>query len=163
MANACTPEPFEADDGFVPFEHFLKRDCTAFKAEAMLKAIEHVLAVRGMALVGTEWLKNLGRGLYEFRVRHTADEIGQMFGPEAPVDRSGAPEAVMLRLFVHFYGDRVVLLLGGYDKGGDPSERRQQREIAEARKFLAEFKEQQRRQKKAEPPARARPAPRRRS
>lgn len=32
----------------------------------------------------------------------------------------------------------------GYDKGGDPNERRQQREIAEARKVLTQFKERRR-------------------
>ena len=30
------------------------------------------------------------------------------------------------------YGDKIVLLLHGYDKGADPSPRRQQREIVEA-------------------------------
>jgi hypothetical protein len=33
-----------------------------------------------------------------------------------------------------------VLLLGGYDKGADPSAKRQQNEIAIARKRLAYFK-----------------------
>ena len=53
-------------------------------------------------------------------------------------------QKVLLRVFVHFHGDRVVLLLAGYDKGDDPKERRQQREINDARKLLAEFKERQR-------------------
>jgi len=48
-------------------------------------------------------------------------------------------------IVVHFYGEKVVLLLGGYDKGKDPKEKRQQREIARARKLLAQFKERQRR------------------
>jgi hypothetical protein len=38
------------------------------------------------------------------------------------------------------YGDRIVLLLGGYDKGADPSAKRQHQEIATARKRLAHFK-----------------------
>jgi len=37
---------------------------------------------------------------------------------------------------VTFYGDRVVLLFQGYDKGKDPSERRQTKEIRTARKHL---------------------------
>jgi len=44
-----------------------------------------------------------------------------------------------LRGFCHARGDRVVLLLGGYDKGADPSRRRQQREIETARRRLADF------------------------
>jgi hypothetical protein len=48
---------------------------------------------------------------------------------------------------VHFYGSKVVLLVGGYDKGADPSEQRQRREIARARKLLTQFKERQRRRR----------------
>jgi hypothetical protein len=57
------------------------------------------------------------------------------------------PEAVLLRVFVHFYGDKVILLLGGYDKGANPKPRRQQREIAEARRLLAQFKDRRRRER----------------
>jgi hypothetical protein len=48
-------------------------------------------------------------------------------------------------VFVHFHGDRVILLLGGYDKGRDPSDRKQQRQITRARKNLAEWQRRQRR------------------
>jgi hypothetical protein len=144
---AWTPEPFEADDGTVPFEMFI-RELSDFKFVALDTAIEHVLAVRGLDLVRTEWLKALGDGLHEFRVRHDADEIARMFGATAPGGPSRA-EKVLLRLFVHFYGQRVILLLSGYDKGGDPNERRQQREIADARKLLRQLKERQRRERRS--------------
>ena len=62
-----------------------------------------------------------------------------MFGGDPPQTTAPA-EKVLLRVFVHFYGDKVILLIGGYDKGGDPKRRRQQREIAEARRLLAQFK-----------------------
>ena len=46
-----------------------------------------------------------------------------MFGGDPP--QIAAPsERVLLRVFVHFYGDMVILLLGGYDKGADSTERR---------------------------------------
>ena len=141
MESLWTPEPFEADDGTVPFERFID-DLSDFKFVALDTGIRRVLAVRGIGLVRTEWLKALGQGLHEFRVRHEADEIARMFGADPPgveVPR----EKVLLRVFVHFYGDKIVLLLGGYDKGRDPKERRQQREIAQARKLLAQFKERQ--------------------
>jgi hypothetical protein len=96
---------------------------------------------------GNKWLKALGEGLHEFRVRHDAAEVARMFGGEAP-DVDGQPEKVLLRVFVHFYGQKVVLLLGGYDKGDDPKERRQQREIVEARRLLGQFKERQRRERR---------------
>jgi hypothetical protein len=42
---------------------------------------------------------------------------------------------VLLRVFCTFYGDRIVLLYHGYNKKADPSEKRQNREIAKARKL----------------------------
>jgi hypothetical protein len=53
-------------------------------------------------------------------------------------------ERILLRVFVHFHGSPVILLLGGYGKGRDPSDRRQQLEIAQARKNLAEWQRRQR-------------------
>jgi hypothetical protein len=67
-----------------------------------------------------------------------------MFGGELPTTKP-AGERVLLRVFVHFYGDKVILLLGGYDKGADPKPRRQQREITLARRMLIQFKARQRR------------------
>lgn len=143
MAGSWKPEPFEADDSTVPFERFVN-DLSDFKFVALDTAIELVLSVRGIDLVRTEWLKALGGGLHEFRVRHDADEVARMFGGE-PTEVDAPWEKVLLRVFVHFYGNKVVLLLGGYDKGEDPKERRQQREIAGARRLLVQFKERQRR------------------
>ena len=138
MAREWTPEPFEADDGTVPFGRFVD-GLSDFKFVAVDAAIRHVLTVRGIELVRTEWLKALGRGLHEFRVRHDADEIASMFGGEMrPVEAPA--EKVLLRVFVHFHGDRVALLLGGYDKARHPKRKRQQREIARARKLLGQFK-----------------------
>ena len=82
-------------------------------------------------------------------MRHDADEIAHMFGDDTPT-RTGRRERILLRVFVHFYGTKVVLLLGGYDKGADPKEKRQQREIAHAQKLLTQFKERQRREKQSQ-------------
>ena len=142
MAGIWTPEPFEADDGTVPFERFVN-ELSDFKFIALETAIDRVLSVRGLDLVRTEWLKPLGEGMHEFRIRHDADEVARMFGGELP-DTAGQREKVLLRVFVHFYGDKVILLLGGYDKGKDPKERRQQREVAQARRLLKQFKARRR-------------------
>jgi hypothetical protein len=53
---------------------------------------------------------------------------------------------VLLRMFFAAYGEKVVLVLGGYDKGHDSSPRRQAREIDQARKRLRSFKLRQERQ-----------------
>jgi hypothetical protein len=47
---------------------------------------------------------------------------------------------VLLRVFCHATGDRVILLLGGYDKGSDASPRRQELEIALARRRLGDYR-----------------------
>lgn len=116
------------------------------KFAALDAAIRVVLAERGIDLARTEWLKALGHGLHEFRVRHGADEIARMFGCE-PGDADAPVEKVLLRVFVHFHGEKVVLLLGGYDKGKDTKPKRQQREIKRARKLLTQFKERERRRR----------------
>lgn len=141
-----TPEPFETDDGTIPYRTFID-DLSDFKFVALDAAIKQVLSVRGLDLVRTEWLKALGEGLHEFRIRHDADEISRMFGGD-PAEAALPKEVVLLRVFVHFYGDKVVLLLGGYDKGENPNDGHQRQEIAEARKLLAQFKERQRRARK---------------
>lgn len=127
----------------MPFVRFVE-SLSDFKFVALDAAIERILARRGLDLVRTEWLKALGGGLHEFRVRHTAPEVAQMFGGVAPSD-PGPHERVLLRVFVHFYGNRVVLLLGGYDKGRHSGTKRQQQEISRARQSLAQFKARGRR------------------
>lgn len=94
------------------------------KRLAMLAALEQILAEQGQDVCRSSWGKALGGGLFEFRVRHTAAEIRRLFGgdpPAQPGDHEGPPGKVVLRAFCHAHGDKVVLLLGGYDKGADPS------------------------------------------
>jgi hypothetical protein len=98
-------------------------------------------------LVSSEWLKPLGQGLHEFRVRHTAEEIAQMFTGESAESVPGPGTSILLRVFVHFYGQRVILLLSGYDKQDDASRKRQEREIAAARKYLVAWQQQEARRK----------------
>ncbi len=143
MNETWTIEVYEAEDGTIPFEAFVE-DLSDVKALALSVAVERVLRERGIQLVRTEWLKALGGGLHEFRVRHDGAEIERMFGG-APPGSGGRREKVLLRVFVHFHGARIVLLLGGYDKGVNPKERRQQREIARARRLLREHRERERR------------------
>jgi hypothetical protein len=100
-----TPEPFEADDGTIPFERFIN-GLSDFQFVALDTAIDRVLLVRGIELVRTEWLKALGDGLHEFRVRHDASEIAHMFGGDTPAV-AGPSGHVLLRVFVHFHGDKV--------------------------------------------------------
>jgi putative component of toxin-antitoxin plasmid stabilization module len=139
-----TAEVFATDDGFEPYSALLD-ELSDTEFAALDAAVQHVLLVRGITLGNSEWLKPLGDGLHEFRVRHSAEEIAHMFGDEIPGTAPTGP--VLLRVFVHFYGNKMVLLLSGYDKGDDPSEKRQQREIKAARKALRAWQRQQDRQR----------------
>ena len=58
------------------------------------------------------WIKPLKSGLFEFRI-----------------SSSGA----LIRIFFTYKKGRIIFLLGAYDKGADPSSKRQQNEIAIAR------------------------------
>jgi hypothetical protein len=95
------------------------------KQQALHEAIKNVLEVRGLDLVRTEWLKPLGQGLHEFRIRHDAAEITRMFSDDGAKGTSSYSDEILLRVFVHFYGEKAILLLGGYDKGKNNSAKRQ--------------------------------------
>lgn len=127
-------ELFEDDFGRRPVEGWLDR-LTDQQFAAVDAAITWVLKARGIGLLNTKWLTHIDRGLYEFRIRHSASQIISMYartGEDAPTQS----EPILLRIFVAFHGSRVILLLHGYDKGSDDSRRRQQSEIREAKRRL---------------------------
>jgi hypothetical protein len=128
-------------------------DLSPQKRAAFASAVRLVLARRGLDVVETEYGKALGEGLYEFRVRWTASEIRHKVEGLPPEDVGGAPEAILLRVFFCTAGRKIILLLNGYDKARDPGERRQQREIARARKLLTAYREAQKRARKRRWPA----------
>lgn len=104
-------------------------------------AVTNILEPMGMDIAGTEWGKALGGGLYEFRIRLSLSALVQR--GKAEVEGSyptWGDRKVLSRIFCAFHGDRIVLLFQGYDKGKDPSAKRQQREIKKARKCLRAWK-----------------------
>ncbi len=94
----------------------------------------------------TEFGKALGAGLYEFRLRWSAEEVAGKVGAvlAEPVAET---EAILLRLFFCTSGRKIILLLNGYDKAKSPGNRRQDREIATARKLLTAHQEAEKRAK----------------
>lgn len=138
-----TLQVYEALDGTRPFEAFLA-GLDGYRREVLVIALRTVLARQGHNVCSSEWGKALRQGLYEFRVRRSLSVVCQAAGLEVPAGVR-ADQKVLLRVFFAVEGRRVVLLLGGYDKGADPSEKRQEREIATARRLLVEHKETERR------------------
>lgn len=102
-------------------------------------AVTTVLAVHGIAAFDGGWGKPLGGGLYEFRIQRSLEAILTLAQAERSTD-ARAGRRVSIRIFCTFHGDKIVLLLHGYDKGRDPSARRQQKEIARARAMLKKWR-----------------------
>ena len=120
-----TLEFYEDEHGDRPVLRWLREDLTPTQRRAIGVALREILEHEGIGVCRTAYGKQLGDGLFEFRLRHDAAEILRSVGKSArPEARS---ERILLRVFCHAYGDRIVLLLGGYDKGADPSAKRQQR------------------------------------
>jgi hypothetical protein len=123
-------EFYEDARGDKPVLRWIREELTRTQRAALGRAMREVLQERGIGVCGTEFGRQLGMGLFEFRLRRVAE------GDDAT--------RILLRVFCHAYGDRVVLLLGGYDKGADPSPRRQNDEIAIARSRLAGWRRRRR-------------------
>jgi hypothetical protein len=119
-------EFYESADGSMPVRDWIRNDLTPGQRRQLGVAMRSVLQRLGIGVCGTGFGKALSGGLFEFRLRLSL------------------PDTALLRVFCHAHGDRLILLLGGYDKARDPNARRQQREIAVARHRLADYHARQR-------------------
>ena len=91
-------------------------------------------------------------GIFEFRIRHDAASILSERGLPVPKELEEGSSEILLRVFCHAQGKKVVLLLAGYDKGKEPSSKRQNTEIKRAKQRLTRWKaEQDRLAKQARP------------
>jgi hypothetical protein len=134
MADVYDLEFFVEDDGTEPVLAWIKNDLTAAQRQAIGTAMRRILQADGVQVCSTPWGRQLGGGLFEFRVRRTGEQmINEGWAKPDSIDPS---ERILLRVFCHAHGDKLILLLGGYDKGSAPSSSRQQREINTARRRL---------------------------
>ncbi len=116
------------------------------KKAAFQAVLQLVLIPRGLDIVGSEYGKALGQGLYELRIRWTAAEVAHKLTGLDAAD-VGPPEKVLLRIFFCTAGRKIILLMSGYDKADDPTERRQNREIQRARKMITVYQEARKRER----------------
>ena len=138
MAAKWRIEFYEDAQGRKPVEKWID-GLSDQKAEAVLVALQEVLAVNGITLTSGAWLKSLGKGIYEFRIRHNASEIQAMY-KVANKGLMGGAEAILLRAFVAFEREKLIVLLGAYDKGKNDKLGFQQAQIEIARKRLRDWK-----------------------
>lgn len=141
MAAKWNIQFYEDPQGRIPVEKWIE-GLREQKAEAVIVALREVLAVNGINLTSGAWLKSIGRGLYEFRIRHSASEIQAMY-KVANRGLVGGAEEILLRIFVSFEGERIIVLLGAYDKGKKDKKSFQLTQIEVARKRLKEWKRRQ--------------------
>jgi hypothetical protein len=132
-------EFFRSADGSEPVRRFID-SLSNNKRDALIAALRQILARQGLDVCRSEWGKQLGGGLAEFRLRHDEREVLAREGIAEPYLPESSPEKILLRVFFHAHGKRLILLLSGYDKGARPSTRHQQREIERARNHLAEWR-----------------------
>lgn len=146
MAGAppYTLEFYEDENGSEPVLDWIREGLDATKRRAIGVAMFEILQYEGNGVCGTEFGKALGGGLSEFRLRHDAEEILARRKPGLVRRITKRRETILLRVFFHAHGDKLILLLGGYDKGKHPQKGTQQAEIGMARKRLARWQEEQR-------------------
>ena len=76
--------------------------------------MREILQAEGLGVCRTAYGKQLGGGLFEFRLRHDAAEILRSLGRTARAESTS--ERILLRVFCHAYGDRIILLLAATTK-----------------------------------------------
>jgi len=135
---------FYEENGREPVLDFL-RGLDELKEQSLAAALDNVLAYEGTAVCGSSWGKWVGgtNGIFEFRVRHDAATILRERGLPVPEELEEAHTDILLRVFCHAHGKKVVLLLAGYDKGKEPSDKRQNAEIKRAKQRLTRWKAEQ--------------------
>lgn len=131
-------EFYKDEGGVEPVLEWL-RSLDSVRRRAIGVAMHEILGKMGIEVCGTEFGKHLGQGLFEFRVRQSAHQVLARAGRGGKSGRAGDEKNILLRVYCHAHGDGVVLLVAGYDKGKDASAKRENKEIALARKRLAEF------------------------
>ena len=145
MSGPAWTLEFYEERGREPVLDFL-RGLDEFKEQALAAALRNVLAHEGIGVCGSSWGKWVqgAPGIFEFRVRHDAATILRERGLPVPEQLDETHTDILLRVFCHAHGRKVVLLLAGYDKGKEPSAKRQNAEIKRAKQRLTRWKAQQR-------------------
>jgi hypothetical protein len=141
-------EWYQDSGGDAPVHRWLTEELSDEARGLVGAAILEILQADGPDVCGTRFGRQLGEGVFEFRLdgdpQPWIDAARRRRGkvPKGLGLRGGAK--VQYRLFCHAHGDKLILLLGAYDKGQDVSKKRQQEEIRTAKARLKMWEQQQR-------------------
>ncbi|MFT3914123.1 MAG: hypothetical protein QM704_08390 [Anaeromyxobacteraceae bacterium] len=131
-------EFYEDAHGDAPVLRWLREELSPRKRRALGTAMNRVLQELGVGVCNTKFGRQLGQGLFEFRLRGS-DLAEVVTGARDPGEAK-----MLLRVFCHAHGDKLILLLAGYDKGEASSAKRQSQEIAVARSRLKDWQKRHR-------------------
>jgi hypothetical protein len=131
-------EFYQDEHGEEPVRRWLKEELSRTQRLVVGTAMREVLEENGINVCATEFGSQLGDGLFEFRVQGTLHDFVE--GAGAAAQARVADEKILIRVFCHAYGDKVILLLAGYDKLARSSKSHQNEQIKLARKRLAAWK-----------------------
>jgi phage-related protein len=136
---------------------WIKEELTPTKRRALGTAMRQILQQHGVGVCSTEWGSHVALKIMEFRLRmrgsqviNSEAEINQI-EPDTAKERFGldSSEDILLRVFFTARGDKLILLLHGYDKGENPGHKHQQNQIKEAAKRLTALEASEKAAKKA--------------
>ncbi len=139
-----TLEWYEEDDGTAPVLRWLQEEMTPRKRRAMGTAMNEILQELGPQVVEGNFGRALGGGLFEFRLDQDVEQILARKGKKPRARDKGTGERILLRVFCHAHGNKIILLVGGYDKGERPGARHQTAQITIARERLRTWTARQR-------------------
>ncbi len=132
--------------GDSPVERWLQ-ELDPVAAYALGSAMDGLLQQSGplLCVLRPQYASSLGGGLYEFRFQDLTEDLLRQLGKKARRSLLEAQQKVLFRVFFHPRGDKVLLLLGGYDKAKHSSPRYQSAQIQLARKRLSDWHARHRR------------------
>jgi hypothetical protein len=131
-------ELLRSPNGQIPYLTF-RDSLNPYETELLDLCVEEILARAGINVCETNWGKALGAGLYEFRINRSINTLINHLGIEPPGEFK-SDQTKLLRVFFTVEGQKIILLLSGYDKGKDPSRSKQQKMIGAARSLLKRHK-----------------------
>jgi hypothetical protein len=133
-----TIEFWEDEHGRKPVLDWIRNDLTPTQRRAIGTAMRAFLERLGPDVCASQWGKWVAPGIAEFRLRMTGKQVVNAgWATEEEIDTS---EKLLLRVFFHVHGDKIIMLLEGYDKGAASSAKAQQTKIASAQKRLQQWK-----------------------
>lgn len=131
-------ELLELPNGQIPYLTF-RNSLNPYERELLDLCIEQILAQAGINVCDTNWGKALGAGLFEFRIHRSLNSLAHHLGIHLPSDLKG-DQTKLFRVFFTVEGQKIIVLLSGYDKGRMPSRKKQQKMIEAARGLLKRHK-----------------------